>query len=116
MATKAADLAQSSFENRASAVALAYQGEDSVPRVVAKGHGLIAQEIIDRAREAGIYVHESRELVALLMQVDLDQAIPQELYIAVAELLAWLYTLEQEGQVPPTLPLHNDIVRKTTNA
>jgi flagellar biosynthesis protein len=107
---------KTSTENRASAVALAYQRDDGVPRVVAKGHGLIAQEIIERAREAGVYVHESRELVALLMQVDLDQAIPSELYIAVAELLAWLYTLEQEGRAPPTPPLRGDIVRQTTKA
>ena len=66
--------------------------------MVAKGRGLIAAEIISRAREAGIYVHESPELVALLMQVDLDARIPPELYVAVAELLAWLYSLEQGTQ------------------
>jgi flagellar biosynthesis protein len=62
---------------------------------VAKGRGLIAQEIIKRAREAGVFVHESPELVALLMQVDLDARIPPELYVAIAELLAWLYSIEQ---------------------
>ena len=56
-----------------------------------------------QAREAGVYVHESPELVSLLMQVDLDQHIPPELYIAVAELLAWLYRLEH-GQTE-SLPL-----------
>jgi len=77
------------------AVALAYRKEqDSAPRVVARGRGMLADAIIERAREAGVYVHESRELVALLMQVDLDQRIPQQLYIAVAELLAWLYRIE----------------------
>jgi flagellar biosynthesis protein len=40
-------------------------------------------------------VHESKELVALLMQVDLDQRIPPALYRAVAELLAWVYKLER---------------------
>jgi flagellar biosynthesis protein len=88
-------------ERRASAVALAYQEGDGAPRVVAKGNGLIAQEIIERARAAGVYVHESRELVALLMQVDLDQNIPPQLYIAIAELLAWLYKLEQGQHLPP---------------
>jgi flagellar biosynthesis protein len=77
------------------AVALAYQPDDGAPRVVAKGRGLLAQTIIERARESGVYVHESRELVALLMQVDLDQRIPPQLYVAVAELLAWLYRVEQ---------------------
>ena len=45
---------------------------DSAPQVVAKGKGLIAQAIIQRAHDAGVYVHESPELVALLMQIDLD--------------------------------------------
>lgn len=77
-----------------SAVALAYPGGKGAPRVSAKGRGLIADEIIRRARDAGVYVHESRELVGLLMQVDLDRHIPPELYVAVAELLAWLHRIE----------------------
>lgn len=79
---------------RAEAVALAYNAGQSAPTVVAKGRGLIAAEIISRAKEAGVFVHESPELVALLMQVDLDARIPPELYVAVAELLAWLYSIE----------------------
>ena len=79
---------------RAEAVALAYSAGDAAPRVVAKGRGLIAREIIERAREAGVYVHESPEMVALLMQVDLDARIPPQLYVAIAELLAWLYRME----------------------
>lgn len=79
---------------RQMAVALAYQGHDPAPRVVAQGRGLIAQAIIERAKQHGIYVHESEELVGLLMQVELDQHIPPQLYLAVAELLAWLYRLE----------------------
>jgi flagellar biosynthesis protein len=85
-------------EQRAEAVALAYNAGNAAPTVVAKGRGLIAAEIVSRAKEAGVYVHESPELVALLMQVDLDARIPQELYVAVAELLAWLYSLEQGTQ------------------
>ena len=76
------------------AIALAYRQTDAAPRVVAKGKGLIAEEIIARAREHGVYVHESPELVALLTQVDIDEHIPPQLYLAVAELLAWLYQLE----------------------
>lgn len=80
---------------RGEAVALAYSAGDAAPRVVAKGRGLIAQEIIERAREAGVFVHESPEMVALLMQVDLDEHIPPQLYTVVAELLAWLYQVER---------------------
>lgn len=86
--------------SKASAVALAYAGGDSAPRVVAKGRGLLAEEILRRAQAAGIPVHASRELVSLLMQVDLDRHIPPELYRAVAELLAWLYRLER-GEIAP---------------
>lgn len=81
-----------------NAVALTYAQTDAAPRVVAKGRGVIAEQIIARAREHGVYVHESPELVSLLMQVDLDQRIPPQLYVAVAELLAWIYQLESGGQ------------------
>ncbi|MBS1186267.1 MAG: flagellar biosynthesis protein [Burkholderiaceae bacterium] len=89
-----------------NAVALAYHAGDLAPKVVAKGRGLIADEIIRRAREHGIHVHESRELVALLMQVELDKNIPPALYRAVAELLAWLYHIESEqhGTKKPITP------------
>ena len=87
-------------EARKAAVALAYHDGQSAPIVVAKGRGLIAETIIARAKESGIYVHESPELVALLMQVDLDQHIPPQLYVAIAELLAWLYRLERGGEIP----------------
>lgn len=87
---------------RQEAVALAYSAADSAPRVVAKGRGLIAEEIIARARAHGVFVHEAPELVALLMQVDLDARIPPQLYVAVAELLAWIYRIEQGLAPPPT--------------
>ena len=88
------------FGPQQSAVALAYGSDDAAPRVVAKGRGLVAQAIIERAHQYGVYVHESREMVALLMQLDLDQRIPPALYRAVAELLAWIYRLEQDGTKP----------------
>lgn len=81
-------------EQTREAIALAYSQTDAAPRVVARGKGLIAEQIITRAREHGVYVHESPELVALLTQVDIDQSIPPQLYMAVAELLAWLYRIE----------------------
>jgi len=85
------------------AVALTYGANSGAPKVVAKGRGLIAQAIIERARQNGVYVHESADLVGLLMQVELDQQIPPQLYLAVAELLAWLYRLEHEKS--PAFPL-----------
>jgi flagellar biosynthesis protein len=92
-----------SRKHRRGAAALAYdpKGGDAAPRVVAKGYGLVAEMIVQRARDAGLYVHEAPEMVSLLMQVDLDSRIPPQLYQAVAELLAWLHRLESgaEGEV-----------------
>jgi flagellar biosynthesis protein len=83
--------------SRRSAAALVYDapGGDTAPRVVAKGYGLVAEMIVQRAKDAGLYVHEAPEMVSLLMQVDLDDRIPPPLYRAVAELLAWLYQIER---------------------
>lgn len=83
------------------AVALAYSQSDAAPRVVARGRGLVAEQIISRAHEHGVYVHESPELLTLLMQVDIDEHIPPQLYLAVAELLAWLYRIENGEYLPP---------------
>lgn len=91
-------------EQRATAVALTYNNKVSAPRVSAKGRGIMAEAIIQRARATGIYVHESPELVALLMRVDLDTHIPPELYIAVAALLAWLYQIEYTSGADPHPP------------
>lgn len=94
-------------DSQGLAVALKYAPGDQAPRIVAKGRGLIAEEIIARAKAHGVYVHESPELVTLLSQVDLDEHIPPLLYVAVAELLAWLYRVEQQGSqapVPPSPP------------
>ncbi|MES2741313.1 MAG: EscU/YscU/HrcU family type III secretion system export apparatus switch protein [Pseudomonadota bacterium] len=90
-----------------TAVALAYQSGAAAPKVVAKGSGLIAEQIIARAQEHGVFVHESKELMSLLMDVDLDQQIPPVLYRAIAELLAWLYHIEEAqktGGTPPAPP------------
>jgi flagellar biosynthesis protein len=77
------------------AIALAYASGDFAPKVVAKGRGLIAEQIIARAKQSNVFVHESKDLVALLMQVDLDDHIPPALYQAIAEILSWLYRLEE---------------------
>ncbi|MFC0267344.1 EscU/YscU/HrcU family type III secretion system export apparatus switch protein [Kushneria aurantia] len=82
---------------RQRAVALSYD-ETRAPTVVAKGYGNIADAIIERANSSGVYVHQSAELVNLLMNVNLDDCIPEELYVAIAELLCWVYELERQPQ------------------
>lgn len=94
MAKQPSDLAR-------EAIALAYSQTDAAPRVVAKGKGLIAEQIISKAKEHGVFVHESPELVALLTQVNIDEHIPPQLYMAIAELLAWLYRIEHGNAAGP---------------
>lgn len=80
----------SATASRSTAVALSYADKRKAPVVVAKGYGVAAESIMAVARDHGVYVHESPELVSLLMQIKLDREIPPQLYVAVAELLAWL--------------------------
>jgi flagellar biosynthesis protein len=81
-------------DDRQSAVALAHLDATKAPVVVAKGYGVVAESIMREAKANGLYVHASPDLVRLLMQVDLDQQIPPRLYLAVAQLMAWLHGLE----------------------
>ena len=82
--------------DRRRAIAMAYSGERTdAPRVVAKGYGNVADRIIELGQQEGIFVHDSPELVALLMQVDLDARIPESLYKVVAELLVWIGQIDQ---------------------
>lgn len=84
------------------AAALRYRGGQSTPTVTAKGRGLVADEIVRRAGDHGVAVHVSNNLAAMLMQVEIDRAIPPQLFQAVAHLLAWLYRLE--GRAGPHDP------------
>ena len=84
-----------SEQPRPIAVALRYDG-DRAPRVVAKGHGELAQRILDEARRCGIPLQEAPELAALLAHIELGDFIPSSLYVAVAEVLAFAYRLRQD--------------------
>jgi len=76
------------------AAALKYEhGKDSVPRLIAKGRGKVAEQIIEIARAHNIPVEEDQELVEFLSMLDLYQEIPPEMYMAVAEILAFVYSL-----------------------
>lgn len=83
---------------RRQAVALAYQGGDLAPTVLAKGYGELAERIVSQAQAQGIFVHDAPELVSLLMQVDLDARIPPTLYQVIAELLAWVHDIDSQQE------------------
>jgi len=80
------------------AVALSYTGEGA-PQVTAKGRGELARRIVALAEKNGIPLKQDAELTALLAQVPLDREIPEELYVAVAEVIAFAYRLS--GEWPP---------------
>jgi flagellar biosynthesis protein len=81
---------------RRKAVALKYDAQkDQAPRIVAKGGGILADRIIEIARENGIHIAEDPELVGLLAKLDVDTNIPEQLYRAVAEILAFVYRLDK---------------------
>ena len=76
------------------AVALKYQPKlENAPRVIAKGKGKVADRIIEIAREHDVYIHDDPDLIEVLSQLDLKDEIPPDLYIVVAELLAFVYSL-----------------------
>lgn len=77
---------------RKSAVALTYDRKNA-PHISAKGQGELAEAIIALAEEHGVPLHQDKELTALLSQLELGDEIPRELYIAVAEVLAFAYML-----------------------
>lgn len=95
-------MSQGAAAQRTSAVALSYRDKGRAPVVVAKGYGAAAESIMRRARESGLYVHAAPELNRLLMQLQLDQQIPPQLYLAVAQILAWVWDIEQDEA--PTQP------------
>ena len=75
------------------ATALHYEGERA-PKVVASGKDLIADRILEIARKAGVPIKKDAALVEALSQLELNQEIPEDLYLAVAETLAWAYSLD----------------------
>jgi flagellar biosynthesis protein len=76
------------------AAALRYQSKsDNAPKVIAKGKGKVAEKIIEIAKEHNIYIHNDPDLIEVLYQLDLNEDIPSELYVVVAELLAFVYSL-----------------------
>lgn len=78
------------------AVALRYErGKGRAPRIVAKGERLRAERIIAVAKTHNIHIHEDPDLVAVLATLDVNREIPESLYHAVAEILAFVYHLNQ---------------------
>jgi flagellar biosynthesis protein len=81
------------------AAALQYQKmQNSAPKVVAKGSGLIAHQIIEKAKEFGVPLFQNELLANSLLNLDIDEEIPPALYAAVVEVFVWLEQSEKKAQ------------------
>ena len=79
------------------AVAIVYDEQESTaPRVVASGKGIVAEKIIATARAAGVHIKEDPNLVEILAKIPLGNEIPVELYQTVAEVLAFVYQVNNK--------------------
>ncbi len=82
------------------AIALKYDtAEDQAPVVVASGRGPIAAAIVDAAQAAGVPLHEDISLAALLARLETGTQIPPELYQAVAQVIAFVWLLDQDRRL-----------------
>lgn len=78
--------------DRKQAVALKYEKQrDKAPRIVAKGAGEVAKAMIATAKQNQVPVLQNEDVVAGLMHLELDAVIPEELYLPIAEILAYVY-------------------------
>ncbi len=83
------------------AVALRSAGRAEGTKVIAKGHGATAEQILEIAFSEGVKVRSDAELVQMLDVVDIDSDIPLEALSAVAEILTYLYRLNANAMQPP---------------
>lgn len=85
------------MKKRKTAVALRYDSvKDGAPKVAAKGVGAVADNIISLAKEHGIPVKDDPDLVEILSKLDIEEEIPTEVYVVVAELLAFVYSVNKK--------------------
>jgi flagellar biosynthesis protein len=81
-------------DKRKKAAAIKYEStKDNAPKVVAKGHGIIAENIIKKAEEYGVHIEEDPDLVEVLAKLEINEEIPEKLYKAFAFILAELYKI-----------------------
>jgi len=87
--------AASDLRKRVAAALRFRRGVDTVPTVLGSGRGLMADKILEEAKLHGIPVHEDAQLASTLCHLDAGSAIPPELYEAVAEVIGFVYRLNE---------------------
>lgn len=85
-------------KHRKKAVALEWDGF-TAPKVTAKGSGELAEQILALAKAHDIPLQENTPLVDLLSQLELGDEIPESLYVAVAQIIAFAYYLSERHSV-----------------
>ncbi len=82
------------------AVALKYKAyEDNAPKVIAKGKGTIAEQIVKKAKDFDVPLFQNEELTNMLLNVEVGENVPPKLYKAVVEVFVWLHNLENKAQI-----------------
>ncbi len=84
--------------NKNKAVALKYSKDDISPKVIAKGQGVVAKNILQKAIDENITIYEDKDLVDKLIGLDIDEQIPEELYEVVAEIIFYVYSLDSKKE------------------
>lgn len=82
-------------QERKTAVALEYEAGDKAPKVIATGQGILAEKIIDVAKEADVPIHKDEKLARSLSILDIGEYIPPELYSIVAEILVFVDRMDR---------------------
>jgi flagellar biosynthesis protein len=82
---------------RQKAVAVQYNPDELAPKILAKGAGLIAEKILERAQNSEVTVHKDAALVEDLTRMELGEYIPPDLYEAVAQILVFISNLDKEA-------------------
>lgn len=77
------------------AIALEYNPEDEAPKVIASGRGVLAEKIIEKARENDVPVHRDDKLADTLSRLEIGEMIPPELYEVVAEILVFVDAMDK---------------------
>ena len=77
------------------AIALEYDPTEDAPKVVASGRGILAERIIEKAKESDVPIHRDDKLADTLSRLDIGDAIPPELYEVVAEILVFVDSMDK---------------------
>ncbi len=88
-------MAEEKKVKRKQAIALSYDPEEDAPKVIASGTGLVAEKIIEKAKEADIPVHKDDKLANTLSKLEIGDMIPPELYEVVAEILVFVDRMDK---------------------